>query len=85
MYRSEVISVLYEQNFISFYINTLGPFSRALSQLIITLVHYVDSRLEIDTVFTGHLVQGLSGEVIQGLNGDIVQGLNHNYVLFLVP
>ena len=33
MYRSEVISVLYEQNFISFYINTLGPFSRALSQL----------------------------------------------------
>ena len=33
MYRSEVISVLYEQNFISFYINTLGPFSRALSQM----------------------------------------------------
>ena len=35
MYRSEVISVLYEQNFISFYINTLGPFSRALSQLLV--------------------------------------------------
>ena len=33
MYRSEVISVLYEQNLISFYINTLGPFSRALSQI----------------------------------------------------
>ena len=33
MYRSEVISVLYEQNFISFYINTLGPFSRALSHI----------------------------------------------------
>ena len=34
MYRSEVISVLYEQNFISFYINTLGPFSRALSHIL---------------------------------------------------
>ena len=34
MYRSEVISVLYEQNFILFYINTLGPFSRALSHIM---------------------------------------------------
>ena len=41
MYRSEVISVLYEQNFISFYINTLGPFSRALSHMPIValLIH----------------------------------------------
>ena len=31
-----VISVLYEQNFISFYINTLGPFSRALSHIYIS-------------------------------------------------
>ena len=46
MYRSEVISVLYEQNFISFYINTLGPFSRALSHLLniqkcITYIAYI--------------------------------------------
>ena len=39
--------------------------------------HDRNSRLEIDTVHTGHVVQGLSG--------DVVQGLNHNYVLFLVP
>ena len=38
MYRSEVISVLYEQNLISFYINTLGPFSRALSQMLFVIV-----------------------------------------------
>ena len=39
MYRSEVISVLYEQNFISFYINTLGPFSRALSQIVLQYIY----------------------------------------------
>ena len=58
MYRSEVISVLYEQNFISFYINTLGPFSRALSQLHVRAIiiynplrHTIDNQLRVHGAF----------------------------------